>query len=590
MPALPTEPVPTERSPNEPSPADVAATFCATLVDEWARLGLTHAVVCPGSRSTPMALALAHDDRISVSIHHDERSAAFVAVGLGRATRRPALILTTSGTAAVELHPGVVEAHHARVPLIALTADRPPELHGIGAPQTIDQRHLYGASVRAFLDPGVASWEQRSTWRSLARAAFDGATGIPRGPIQLNLAFREPLLGQARELPPVDGAIEGAIDVDRSTPLPPAGDAVTEIRQMVADADGRIVVLAGESTTDPATVMALADLLGAPVLADPRSGCAGDAVVAHADALVRAPRWSAAHAPSLVVRVGDLPASKELGRWLERHPCPHLLVDPDQLGVDPRGEASLTIHASVAALLAVLDGPADGPLTSGPSTSVAGWREAWQRADSLASTVITGACDSDAELTEPSVARTVASSVSAGASIVVSSSMPVRDLEWFATRRANVDIISNRGTNGIDGVISTALGVALSGRRTVAIVGDVAYVHDSSALIALARRGVDLTIVVIDNDGGGIFSFLPQANALPAGDFELLFGTPHQTDLLALAAAHGIHGGCAVTRSELTEALQGAGVSIVMIRTDRSANVEIHRLLNVAIVELLDRS
>jgi 2-succinyl-5-enolpyruvyl-6-hydroxy-3-cyclohexene-1-carboxylate synthase len=566
-----------------PSPPDVAATFCATLVDEWVRCGVTHAVVCPGSRSTPMALALAADDRLSLSIHHDERSAGFVAVGLGRATGRPALLLTTSGTAAVELHAAVVEASHAGVPLLALTANRPPELRGIGAPQTIDQHELYGTSSRAFVDPGVAEWEQRATWRGTAQAAFAAAMGTRRGPVQVDLAFREPLLGQPLDLPPADttetdpppaAAIE-------TTALPDGVGA--ELQRMVADAAGRVVILAGESTSGAPDVLALAARLGAPVLADPRSGCAGPTVVTHADALVRAPAWAAAHAPGLVVRVGDLPASKELGRWLEQHRCPHVLIDPDSLGVDPRRETTLTVSASAASVMAVLE-----PLVPRPSAESGPWIGSWRRADDTAAAIVAHACADEAALTEPQVARTVMAAVPAGTAIVVSSSMPIRDIEWFAPRRGDVAVFANRGANGIDGVTSTAVGVALSGRRTVVLVGDLAFAHDSSALIALAGRPVDLTIVVIDNDGGGIFSFLPQAHALDSFQFERLFGTPHATDPVKLAGAHGLRASRVSTATELAAALQQAGVAVVVVTTDREQNVAVHRSLNAAIVAALD--
>jgi 2-succinyl-5-enolpyruvyl-6-hydroxy-3-cyclohexene-1-carboxylate synthase len=190
----------------EPHAGDVAATFCATLVDEWVRHGVTRAVVAPGSRSTPMALALLADPRVAVSVHHDERSAGFVALGVGIATGLPAVVLTTSGTATAELHAAVVEAHHAGVPMLVCTADRPPELHGVGAPQTIDQTNLYGSAVRAFYDPGVPDGRDSADWRHLARSALDAALGSPPGPVQVNLAFTEPLVGTPGPLPDVDGS------------------------------------------------------------------------------------------------------------------------------------------------------------------------------------------------------------------------------------------------------------------------------------------------------------------------------------------------------------------------------------------------
>ena len=197
-------------------PETTAATFCATLVDEWVRAGLSDAVISPGSRSTPMALALEADGRLHLHVHHDERSASFVALGLGLASGRPALVLTTSGTAAVELHPAVVEAHEAKVPLLVCTADRPPELHGVGAPQTVDQQQLYGSSVRLFVDPGVPDASTSSSWRSIASEVYRRAVDRPPGPVHLNLPFREPLVGTAAVAP---------ARAQRRRPLAPAGGA-----------------------------------------------------------------------------------------------------------------------------------------------------------------------------------------------------------------------------------------------------------------------------------------------------------------------------------------------------------------------------
>ena len=292
----------------EMSPPDVAATCCATFVDTWIRLGVTHACVAPGSRSTPMALALAARPEVSVSIHHDERSAAFAALGLGLASGRPAIVLTTSGTAAVHLHAAVVEADLARVPLLALTADRPPELQGVGAPQTIDQRDLYGRSVRAFIDAGVPDASQRDEWRSIAARAFDTCLAPVPGPVQLNLPFREPLLGNVHALPPAgDDLRTRSVD---TVDVPIAPETVAELVQLVSGRRG--VLVAGYGIDDVGPVHRLAAALGWPVLADARSGARreGSPAIAHADALLRVDKWAAAHQPEVVLRIGDPWASK----------------------------------------------------------------------------------------------------------------------------------------------------------------------------------------------------------------------------------------------------------------------------------------
>jgi 2-succinyl-5-enolpyruvyl-6-hydroxy-3-cyclohexene-1-carboxylate synthase len=569
-----------------PGTGDVAATFCATLVDTWVAGGLTRAVVAPGSRSTPLALALAADPRVTVSVHHDERSAGFVGLGVGLATGVPAVVLTTSGTAAVEVHPAVVEAHQAGVPLIVCTADRPGHLRDLGAPQTIDQRNLYGVATRAFFDPGVPRGDDASGWRSFATGVWHAA-GDPPGPVQVNLAFDEPLVGTAGDLP------DGPVPAARPTqPAPSAGD-VQRLVDLVAGRRG--VIVAGGGVSDPDGVTALAAQLGWPVLADARSGCRipGATTIAHADALLRHPPFAAWARPEVVVRAGSLLASKVVGAWFDGFAASGGVT---QVGVtttgvryDPGGSLTEVIAAEPGALAAAV--AAGVPAGADP-----GWLAGWRTADDLAAGVLAGALDrpgDTASCSEPAVARTVARVVGPGAHLVVSSSMPVRDLEWYAEPRNGVVVHANRGANGIDGVVSTALGVALgSGVPVAVLVGDVAMVHDTTALVALNRRGVDLTVVVVDNDGGGIFSFLDQARLLDKGLFEELFGTPHGVDLQAVATAMGLPATTVSSPDDLASVLAerarpGGGASMVVVRTTRADNVAVHQSLHAGVADAL---
>ncbi len=575
-------------------PQDTQATFCATLVDEWVRGGVTDAVVCPGSRSTPMALALAAEERIAVHVHHDERAGAFITLGLGLASGRPALVLTTSGTAAVELHPAVVEAHQASVPLIVITADRPPELHHVGAPQTVDQIHLFGGAVRWFADPGVPDAAASGAWRSLAARAVAEATTGPAGPgpVHLNLPFREPLAGIAGELPP--GRSDGApwhTTIGRRAAVDRFGTARLE---ELLDAD-RGVIVAGAGAGDPAVVHALSAATGWPVLADPRSGCRTPTpgVVGAFDAILRHAPTAEALAPDVVLRLGMPPASKVLGQWIAGSGAVEVAIDPYGRWFDAEHRAAHVLHADAAAACQALVHLVGGPSTGGD------WSQAWADADAAAQDAFDAVLARHVEPTEPGIARTVADALPEGSTLVVSSSMPVRDLEWFAAPRSSLRVLANRGANGIDGVVSTAVGVALaargSGAATAVLVGDVALLHDSNALLGLADRGVDLTIVVVDNDGGGIFSFLPQAGVLAAERFEQLFGTPHGVDLSVLAAAHGLVTVKPEGAGDVIDALRasiGAGGSrVVRIQTDRAANVEVHDELYEAVAAALaDRS
>jgi 2-succinyl-5-enolpyruvyl-6-hydroxy-3-cyclohexene-1-carboxylate synthase len=571
-------------------PVTVAATFCATLVDEWARSGVTDAVVCPGSRSTPLALALAADDRVRVHVHHDERAAGFVALGLGAATGRPAVVLTTSGTAAVELHPAVVEAHHGRVPFIACTADRPPELRDVGAPQTIDQARLFGPAVRWWTDPGVPDDAARHAWRSLAGRAVLAATGSPPGPVQVQLPFREPLVGRPGPLPP--GRDGGAPWHRRVGPAAAPGG--TDLAPVVALLAGRRgVLVAGGAIVEPEAVLALATTLGWPVLADPRSGCRvpHPAVVAHADAVARAAaEGGLGLEPDVVVRLGSAPASKAVPAWLAEVGATEVVVDAVGDGPDPgRGAAVQVVgepSAVCAGLARLLAGGSGASGADGGAGEPGAWLRRWRDADDAVAAVLADVVDGGGEASEPAVARAVSAAVADGGTLVVSSSMPVRDVEWFAGAREGLRVLANRGANGIDGVTSTALGVALAGGPVVALVGDVAFLHDANALLGAPTRAADLTVVVVDNDGGGIFSFLPQAAALGDGPFEALFGTPHGIDVAEVARALGVGATVVADLADLGSAVadaQAAGsVHVVVVRTDRRANVAVHAAVHAA--------
>jgi len=560
--------------------SETAATFCATLVDEWARAGVTAAFVAPGSRSTPLALALedrSRDDRrFRLHLFHDERSAAFAAIGHGLAAGQPGILACTSGTAAAHFHAAVIEADLSSVPLIVCTTDRPPELQGVGAPQTIDQNRLFGHAVRSFIQPGVPDPAMAGSWRSLASqlaAEAMGTSGRP-GPVHANLSFRDPLDAEPGPLP--DGRPDGAPwhqDL-RAPTAPPVTEAeVDEVWNAIRGLSG--VVVAGRGTSDPASVLALARRLGWPVMADHRSGCrAEEQAIAHFDSLLRIPA-AAAEPPDVALRFGEAPASKFLAQWLAAGPTTTVAARSRSRWLDPDRRADLVVEEAGLARDLLARVPSD----------YRGGREAqrWQRADQTANEAIAGWLADHPTVTEPGVARSVVASLPTGATLVVASSMPIRDVEWFGPNRRDIRVLANRGANGIDGLVATATGVALTGAPTTLLIGDVAFLHDSSSLTALARRPIDLTIVIVDNDGGGIFSFLPQASSVPPASFETLFGTPHGTDLAALCQAHGIE---AHPWPGPAPASEGAGgVRAVIATTDRTANVQVHDAINRAVAE-----
>ncbi|MEX0848519.1 MAG: 2-succinyl-5-enolpyruvyl-6-hydroxy-3-cyclohexene-1-carboxylic-acid synthase [Ilumatobacteraceae bacterium] len=546
-------------------PERVQATFCAALVDQWIRDGVRHALIAPGSRSTPMALAIAARAELRVDVFHDERSASFAALGSAAVSGMPALLLCTSGTAATHFHGAVVEAHLSGLPMLVLTADRPPELRDVGAPQTIDQTKLFGNAVRWFHDPGVPGPEAAGTWRALARHALEATLGIHAGPVHLNLPLREPLVGEPLPLP---APLLGSRAAESAAALVPE-DWVP----ILSTARGLIV--AGRGTDDPAAVEALSVATGWPVLADPRSGCRGSAVaIAAFDGILRLASFADAHVPDVVVHLGEPPASKVAAQWLAASGAVQVRVSPRAGVIDPShtithrfvGVVS-SFCTSLAASLSIAVDPA--------------WGSAWTVAGSAADAAVGAAVESSVELDEPAVARVLSE---VDGFLVVASSMPVRDLEWFGAADQRATVWSNRGANGIDGTVATAIGIAAAtGDAVTVLLGDVALLHDSSSLTALAARDVVVRIVVVDNDGGGIFSFLQQAGVLEAERVEQLFGTPHGTDLIALAQAHGLRAHTVRTADDLRQCLGRPGSQLVRVVSERTANVARHAELHAAI-------
>ena len=588
--------------------ADRQAAFAATLVDEWVRAGVRHAVVCPGSRSTPLALAVAAEPRLALHVRLDERSAGFTALGIGMTSGRPAVVVVTSGTAAAELHAAVVEADLARVPLLVCTADRPPEQRDVGAPQTIDQTHLYGRATRWTADPGVPDDASRPTWRSLASRSVAEAVAGPRGPgpVHLNLPFREPLLGIAAGGGIPDGRPNGAPwhRVESARPAPPAALVVDLVSSGGLIPGARGLIVAGAGCGDPDAVLALADVLAWPVLADPRSGLRrpGGRVISAADGILRSARFAEAHRPDLVLRLGERWASKVVTTFVAG--APTVVVDPHGW-TDPDRSAVQVVRADPTEFCRSVTSAVGDTATSGRG-GAASWSEEWESAERQARRVIGVAMASSAGgggpgPTEPMLAARVVAAVPDGSALVVSSSMPVRDVEAFgAPRSGQVRVLGNRGANGIDGVVSTALGVALASGPTTALVGDLAFLHDVSALVGQASERPPLTVVVADNGGGGIFSFLPQAAGLHPERFERLFGTPPGADPAAVARGLGWEvvelgdGDRQVGGDDWAAALDAAlaghqGGRVVVVRLPgRTANVAAHDELNEAIVAAID--
>ncbi len=572
-------------SPQAPgNPVGGSHVLLEALADELARCGVANACTSPGSRSSPIVLALAAEDRIRCWSHLDERVSGFFALGLAKATLAPVVVACTSGTAAAELAPAVHEAREAGVPLVVLTADRPPELRDVGAGQVIDQVKLYGATVKQFWEVGVDDPSPATVaWiRALAcRAAWASQTGRP-GPVHLNFPLREPLVPPAGRPAPAPGRPGGRPWVRRSGAGGPA--APTGLAQRLAAAR-RPLVVAGR--TDAAVdrpargdAAAFGAAWGAPVLADPVSGARrGPAAVAHYDALLRHAPFAAEMAPDLILRVGDLPTSKPLRAWLAARDCAQVAIGTTGTFPDPDASLEEIVPAPAPGVLAALAAsarPADP-----------GWLDRWRVADARAAAALRQALAG--ALSEPAVAAAVGAAAPAQSTVWAASSMPIRDVEtFFPLREDGPLVLANRGANGIDGTVASALGAGAAGRPVTLLIGDVAFAYDATALISARRHGLALTVVLINNDGGGIFHFLPVAGAAAA--FEEHIATPHGLDFAAIAAAFGAGHAAIEDRDALAAAVAAPpdrGVRVLEIRTDRAENVAVHRRCWAAVADAL---
>jgi 2-succinyl-5-enolpyruvyl-6-hydroxy-3-cyclohexene-1-carboxylate synthase len=579
--------------------------LASAMAEELARSGVERAVISPGSRSTPLAVALWREQGIEVTVILDERSAGFFALGTALATAKPAAVLCTSGSAAANLHPAVVEADEAGVPLIVLTADRPPELRDIGAGQTIDQLKLYGDAVRWFCDVGTHEADDDGLlhFRAVTCRAYAVAHGDPRpGPVHLNVPWREPLApvpvgGQVTATDSL--ALHGRGDVPLNAVASSSARADEGSLDRLAErieAAPRGLIVAGRQM-DPRLaepISALAAAAGYPILAEPTSQLRRgphdrSLVVSTYDHITR--DRPGALEPQLIVRFGDMPTSKPLRQWLGAiEGLEQVVIDATGEWREPTRRADTTIRAEPAATARSLTERL-ARLRPGAST-VAGapFASAWLEAEREVSEAMDSRISELDELSEPGVWTALGRALRDGDSVLAASSMPVRDMEAFLRPGAEgVRFASNRGANGIDGLVSTSAGLASgSGARTWAVLGDLALLHDLGGLATV--RGVpELRLIVIDNSGGGIFHFLPQAEAMDQPEFESLLGTPSGLDSAAAAELFGLTVAAPRNPAELDEALAG-DARMIVVRTERARNLELHRELSRLAAEAAPRT
>lgn len=533
------------------------ALWCSVAAETLARAGVRHAVISPGSRNTPLTLALVAHPDIATTPVLDERSAAFFGLGIAKRTGAPVVLLCTSGTAGANYLPAVIEAHESGTPLIVITADRPPEMRDCASGQTIDQQKLFGGFVRFYHELAVPEprVELLRYLRQTLRHATERALRDGGGPVHLNAPFRDPL-------PPIEDdtakGLVGAVEWDEFFKLPPVeakpGHEFTESSVLDAAAKGVLVL----GTGAPAEWERLARESGWPVLADPLSDARlrapeGVTVIAAYDAILRDARAAERLRPEVVVLLGDIPTSKALRSWLGTVDAPGVQVTSGAGNRD-------ALHGRTRRLALV-------PWAKGAPNSE--WAADWSRAEAGAQRVLAGA----PEAFEGAFTRALAAALGREQTLVVASSMPVRDLEYLAPVRAEGPrVIANRGANGIDGTLSTALGVAHDGGPTVLLTGDLALLHDTNGFLAAAKLRGSLTVVVINNGGGGIFGHLPVAKFDPP--FEEYWATPQRVDIAKLCAAYGVSHAVAASPAGLVERVGAksgaAGVNVIEVCTDRA--------------------
>jgi 2-succinyl-5-enolpyruvyl-6-hydroxy-3-cyclohexene-1-carboxylate synthase len=557
----------------------------AQLADELHRHGLRHVCVSPGSRSTPLALAFARHGGFEVHVHLDERSAAFYALGLARGSGAPVATVCTSGTAVANWFPAAVEASMACVPLILLSADRPPELRGTGANQTIDQVGIFGRFVRWSADGELpdAGRDAPRRWRSLAARAVAHALAPVPGPVHLNLPFEEPLVPAAVAVavdlgPGSDGRPGGrpwrAVSVP---PHLPDGEAVERLAALVTATERGLVVAGGMDDTAADAILGFARSAAWPIVAEPTSGLrTGPPALAAGALLLEAEPFAAGHVPDVAVQFGATPTSRSVLAAVARVGR-LVVVTPPGTEADPNRAAAMTLRCDPSRLAEALTPRLTPRVRSA-------WLSRWMEADRLATSGVSAWLGGlGQEIFEGRVARDLAAALPDGSVLFAGSSMPIRDLDSFMAPRPGLRVVGNRGASGIDGSVSTALGLATamrerSGARAFALIGDLALLHDAGALMWARRGGHDLVVVVVNNDGGGIFSLLQQAE-LP--EHEVLFGTPHGLDLAGLATAAGAGHRLVRRSAELVPAVRAAteqgGVQLVEVRADRRRNADLHR-------------
>ena len=564
--------------------------YLVTFVEELVQAGVKEAVISPGSRSTPLALLMAEHPTLKIYVDIDERSAGFFALGIAKASKNPVVLLCTSGTAAANYFPAVAEANLSSIPLIVLTADRPPELRGVGAPQAMEQVRLYGEHVKSFVDMALPenSLEMLRYAKWHGSKTVDIAMTVPRGPVHLNFPLREPLVPILDPSPFTRQNINEHVHIYYSHKVIPTG-TIDKIIEACAGKKGLIIAGPLAKKEFPAKLAAFAKQIGWPIVADPLSGLRtyggiDNTVIDQYDAFLRNPLEVTDLVPEVIIRFGAMPVSKSLMKWVESFAgIPYYLVDPGEEWKDPMKAATDLIHCEEHFLV-------DEFTERFTQVTDSSWLTSWQRVNQLTAEIVQQSIDVAESIDEGELIHLLRKHLPNKSGLFIGNSMPIRDVDtFFAKTEKELTLIANRGANGIDGVISTALGCGTFIQPMYLVIGDLSFYHDMNGLLMAQKYGINLTILVVNNNGGGIFSFLPQAD-LPKY-FETLFGTELNLDFAKVADLYSGGYQQVSDGEQLHEALDHAhfhkGLDIIEIKTNRYENVAVHQELFAKVTEEL---
>lgn len=563
--------------------------YLAAFVSGLVQAGVKDVVISPGSRSTPLALLIAENRDLNVYMNIDERSAGFFALGMAKASQRPVALLCTSGTAAANYFPAVVEANLSRVPLIILTADRPHELRDVGAPQAIDQIHLYGNHVRWFTDLALPEIGQEQYAFNTAVRAIKEATGHLQGPVHLNFPLREPLLPILEPYPFTEKIKELKISQGNLTI---SNETAREIAEQIQQIENGLIIVGDIDKPELAeAIHQFAQLTGYPIVADPLSQLRGSTtadsqVIDSYDAILKNEQAVNLLRPDLIIRFGSMPVSKPLTLFLKKwRQSPHIIVDGGSGWRDPQNLGTMMVQCDEAIFCHTIK----AFFTEARQTQ---YFSIWKDLNHIAKETIASYLKSMNDLDEGKVIYELAKVIPENSTIFAGNSMPIRDVDtFFHQTRKNIHLMANRGANGIDGVVSTAIGAAVYRNPLYLVIGDLSFFHDLNGLLAAKLNDISINIILINNDGGGIFSFLPQSKL--DRHYELLFGTPIGIDF---SYAMKMYGGeyCKITNwGEFDQAIEAtaekSGIHVIEVQTNRQANLESHRNMWRLIGEEIDR-